>query len=522
MNLLTKIFPYLLSALLLFSCTNNPATNNARTSTPAIAALNNLIGPDQLPVQTITIDPTRDTTITTAKGAILKIPAGAIEGKGAVQLQIKEAYTIEDMVRGGLFTQSNGRPLSSGGMIDIRPATGEQLTLLKPISVAIPARPHRDSMQLYKGVEDDKGGIDWTEPQPLKDTSGSTRNLALGKSLFTTNCASCHGLEKQLTCPALAFIGERRERDWLYHFIRNNQLMLASEDSFDMYSHCLFEWYHRTPMNTFPNLTDADIDRLLLYISNESQRLDSNSIEDPKKSFDSCAVYYRAVQALERKRNHLIGANGIQVNVNWIDSNGQPITGSHPLDPGGKRPVYVTDRPAVYYQFTIGTFGWYNIDLLVSGEKGVQESELRVTIKGQFKQDINPVLVIPALRTFQRGGLLKDATDSYGFYTEDGRIPLPQGEEGYILVMGDYKGQVVFGKLRWTIGLQQDLTIEPSTTTKEEMNAAIARLPFGKLKIHADDSKNAAAIRKTDKAIEALDYLRPKGVDCSCGGDSAR
>jgi mono/diheme cytochrome c family protein len=503
MNLLTRLFPYLLSTVVLSSCTNNPGTT----------ALNNLIGPDQLPAQTITIDPTRDTTLTTAKGAILRIPAGALEGTAAVQLQIKEAYTIEDMVRGGLFTSSKNGPLSSGGMIDIRPATGEKLKLKKPIGVAIPARPYRDNMQLYKGVEDGKGAIDWTEPQPLKDTSGKLRDLTLGKDLFMTNCASCHGIEKELTGPALAFIAQRRDRDWLFRYIRHD---LRVADSIDMYSLCLFDWYHKNPMNTFPALTDADIDRLLLYISNESQRFDSTSIEDPKKKFDSCAVYYRAVGALLRRRDSLIEGNRKQVEVNWVDSNGIPIIGSHKLRTK-TRPVGVVERPVIYYQFTIDTFGWYNIDLLVSGLDGVKESLLRVTVKGQYKAAINPVLVIPALKTFQRGGLLKDATDDYGFYTEDGRIPLPQGEEGYILVMGDYSGQVVFGKLRWTIGLHQDLTIEPTLTTKEKMNEEISHLPFGKLKIHADDSKNAAAIRQTDKEIQALDSLKPKGVDCGCG-----
>jgi hypothetical protein len=121
------------------------------------------------------------------------------------------------------------------------------------------------------------------------------------------------------------------------------------------------------------------------------------------------------------------------------------------------------------------------------------------------------------LKVFQRGGLLKDKNDEYGFLTDDGMIPLPQDVEGYILVMGDYKGLVVFGKLQWTISQRQHLTIQPAVTTKEEMNEAITLLPFGKLQIFAADSKNADQIRKTDKALATLDSLRPANCNCHCG-----
>ena len=132
--------------------------------------------------------------------------------------------------------------------------------------------------------------------------------------------------------------------------------------------------------------------------------------------------------------------------------------------------------------------------------KGILNSELRVTIKGEYRKDANVLLVIPALKVFQRGGLLKDKDDEYGFLTDDGLIPLPQNVEGYILVMGDYRGQVVFGKLQWTISQQQHLTIQPAVTT-----------------IFAANSKNADQIRATDKVLAKLDSLRPVNCNCHCG-----
>ncbi|HEY4290930.1 MAG TPA: cytochrome c [Puia sp.] len=499
---------------------------------PEVSPLSKFIGPDKLPGQIVTIDVDRDTVITTARGAILKIPAGALDMGGAqkVQLEIREAYTIEDIVRGGLLTVSKGRLLTSGGMIDIRPAgdasARAQVTMKKPITVSIPASPWRDNMQVYKGMEDGKGGIDWVDPRSMIEDTTTNQELAYGKKLFLTNCASCHGLGNSLTGPGLAFLPERRDKNWLAGFTRNNQRMILT----DAYSRCLFDHWNKTPMSVFPELTDKDLDQLYAYIENESKTMDSNSVEDYKRSFDSCAAYYHALDSLRgyldslhSKRQLLINDNGKQVRENWVDGNGRRQSGSHPLNVANT-PVVVEDRQALYYSFTINTFGWSNVDLLVSESKGILNSELRVTIKGAYRKDANILLVIPAMKIFQRGGLLKDKGDEYGFLTDDGMIPLPQGEEGYILVMVDYKGQVVFGRLQWTISRRQRLIIEPGVTTKEEMNTAVANLPFGKFQVMAADSKNATQIRETDKALAKIDSLKPANCSCDCGirADSVR
>src|SRR5258708_38123748 len=95
------LYPALITLFFFASCTTNPA----------ITALHQLIGQDKLPTQMVTINVDKDTVLTTAKGAILKIPAGALDGGGAksVQLGIKEAHSIPEIVRGGLQTASKGR-----------------------------------------------------------------------------------------------------------------------------------------------------------------------------------------------------------------------------------------------------------------------------------------------------------------------------------------------------------------------------------------------------------------------------
>ncbi len=85
-----------------------------------------------------------------------------------------------------------------------------------------------------------------------------------GKALFQSNCASCHNPIKQVTGPALKGVTSRVPDQKLLHaWIRNNAAVLASGNK---YFNDLYNQFSKTPMNTFPNLTDADIDAILKYI----------------------------------------------------------------------------------------------------------------------------------------------------------------------------------------------------------------------------------------------------------------
>ncbi|HEX6429653.1 MAG TPA: hypothetical protein VF008_18300, partial [Niastella sp.] len=88
-------------------------------------SVNTLLNPGKLSEQTFVIDISKDTILTTKKGALIRIPKGALSADdNIVKLEVKEAYSMQDIIKAGLTTQSNGQPLSSGGMIYIN-AIGE-------------------------------------------------------------------------------------------------------------------------------------------------------------------------------------------------------------------------------------------------------------------------------------------------------------------------------------------------------------------------------------------------------------
>jgi len=500
-----KFYPFLfvaVAALLVTACNSRGKGHS-------------LVGPDKLSPTTYTIDVSRDTMLKTVRGAILRIPQGALDAGGAttVRLEIKEAYSIEEMIRGGLVTRSNGEPLSSGGMIYIGIAGEETVRFKKAVVVSLPSNRLQEGMQLYKGKMGGDGVIDWVDPAPMTENP-AMKTITQGKALFASNCAACHALDKEVTGPALGFITQRRDRCWLTEMTRDNQRLIKAGER---YMTCLYENYNKAPMNAFPSLTDKEIDDLYYYIDNESPLLDSNKIVDHKRTFDSCLLYDHLMYELEAKRQGLFLRNRRAMTVNQTDPQGGLAageTGSVVKD----IVVPPVRQPGVYYEFTVETSGWYNVDIVERGLPGFEDSQLMVRLQGQYKTFVSLFLVLPAQKILLQGGPLRGQEDVYGFWKPDGTISLPQGAQAYILAMGEYEDRVVFGKTTFVTSRKQSLQPDLALTTREALNKVIEGLQIGGLTAKADDSQNASAIRSIDEQMKALDRLKPKHWNCCFRG----
>ena len=89
-----------------------------------------------------------------------------------------------------------------------------------------------------------------------------------GKSLFNSQCAACHKLDKKMTGPALRNVEARLyedeglDREWLNKWIRNSSALIKSGDT---YANKLWNEYNQTAMNAFPQLEDQEISDILAY-----------------------------------------------------------------------------------------------------------------------------------------------------------------------------------------------------------------------------------------------------------------
>ncbi|MFC4233033.1 c-type cytochrome [Parasediminibacterium paludis] len=88
-------------------------------------------------------------------------------------------------------------------------------------------------------------------------------NYIAGKKLFESNCSVCHPLNKHVNPQILIGIEDRwKDKDLLYEFIRNSQAVIAK----DAYAKIMYKEYNKTAMPSFPNLTDKQIEQMLLYV----------------------------------------------------------------------------------------------------------------------------------------------------------------------------------------------------------------------------------------------------------------
>ena len=114
------------------------------------------------------------------------------------------------------------------------------------------------------------------------NVSGQTGNYDKGKQLFNVNCAACHKLDKKLIGPALANITDKRSKEWLHAWIKDNNALRASGDAD---ANALFKEYNGMPMMQYPQFTAQDIDDILAYTSGKPKEIAQNTAVakvDPK------------------------------------------------------------------------------------------------------------------------------------------------------------------------------------------------------------------------------------------------
>ena len=74
-------------------------------------------------------------------------------------------------------------------------------------------------------------------------------------------CKTCHRVNKRLIGPALAGVTQRREKEWIYRFVKNSAQVIAEKDSIavGLYN----EYQVEMPEH---EITNQQIDQILAYI----------------------------------------------------------------------------------------------------------------------------------------------------------------------------------------------------------------------------------------------------------------
>lgn len=110
---------------------------------------------------------------------------------------------------------------------------------------------------------------DATSAPPETAAAPADTMMQVGQELFTTNCAMCHRLDKEVQIgPGLAGLFERRTEEWLIPWIKNSQKVIESGDQ---YAVALYEKYNKVAMPSY-DYSDEEIKGILAYIKANQQK----------------------------------------------------------------------------------------------------------------------------------------------------------------------------------------------------------------------------------------------------------
>jgi len=130
------------------------------------------------------------------------------------------------------------------------------------------------------------------EATPVGKSGTVDPKVAEGKKLFKTNCSACHKMEGKLVGPPLKGITEKREREWLHAWIKDNNALRKSGDAL---ANQVFEENNKMPMTAFPQLSESKIDAMLAYfkvgdvkkvVASSEVKQDENKNEGKESSSD--------------------------------------------------------------------------------------------------------------------------------------------------------------------------------------------------------------------------------------------
>jgi cytochrome c len=442
--------------LLLISCKNKKI--------PSVLTAANLPG------TFITLDADSSYTLKTPKGAIIKIDRNSFDvpQDTKVQVEIKEAYSANDILLAGLSTTSDGKLLQSGGMIYFNAtANGENVTITNPIHISIPTKNYDTSMQLFKGDIQKDSTINWVNPQPL-DSSSVAKELNIGKALFQQNCKSCHKPNEDFTGPALMFCRRREPNaNWAYSFIDHTNTMLLN----DPYAKALYSKFG-SPMQQ-QNLAKYEIKAILDYCDNAAPSASAgfdtpiatkiDSITEAPCGYDTIYTPLPDTSIQELPED-------TTTSINTVTN-------------------YSTPAPSVsLYDFKISTCGWYNIDCFIDANaNAVSNVQLTATINN-IPEGVNMevYICIPSrkLLSNERG----QKGNNYTFYdSDDDSIQLILNDDALIVAIGGNNDKLYYGVTKFNVKTQQVITVNVKETTKKAINKSIHDNKLDKIKIDPEE-----------------------------------
>lgn len=468
---------------------------------------NSILSNSNLKSSFIDIEAGKAISLKSPKGAFINIQANSFDVAAGtkVRIELKEAYSITDILLAGLATTSNGRPLQSGGMIYFNATANDKNVEVKnAVQISLPSSSYQEGMQLFKGGNDATAPVNWTDPTPL-DSSGPAQQLALGKSIFMANCASCHKITRKFTGPELSNTMNRiPNRQWLYQFVKNPGGMIVN----DKYAKKIYNEYAPTVMTGFPQLRRIEIDAIMAFVENEKLKNTGTNVEpstsaNTSEIYDTAKVPYEPIsedcgydtfyspKSKEFKELPYVDLSDAKDDYSFDSTLDLQANKASVIDNFLNTGFEFIYAPKGIYQFNITGNGWYNCDKYLNDER-LTEIDLSADLKST-DLTMTVYYAVPALKILLNANIHKN---NIYVFDDETKLKSLVGAEAFIFAIGNKDDKVYYGFKKFIVSKSQVISIEVKQSTKEAILNSIMSNRIDGLEI--DVEQNEKKIMKKD------------------------
>jgi hypothetical protein len=468
------IYSLFVVVFLLISCKDESVKQETKPTndTKIIAEVSgkNAFTTDNLELQLFKANANEGAVIKGKNGTRLDIPKNAFtdsEGKpatGEITIELKEALSMSDIVLGRLTTTSDGKMLSTGGMVYVNARQGDSklsLAKSKEITITVPTKDYKPEMLVFTGEKDENGSVNWTDPvdiiekkknvatervtdvllsefyseepvapvKPVKNTGGFVLNVNLSNPELLPEFVPFKDVKWKLIDEA-SYSNEDSKKVWSYVGVQRTEkegvyLLTFRGVEGDIYKTRKYD--------VIPVFEGKDYEKALASYNEKFAAFE----KEKKERIE----WEKAEQAREKARQEKY--EKINDAKNFTSS----------------------------YIFNVKKLGWVNCDYFYK-DKTATEVIVQAEVNNAEKKDVDAYLVLKKQRVCIPGYI--DDSGAFEFSNGAATIRMPLGITATIIaVTADDDGNIKYASKDVTIDKETLVALQLNTTTKEDIKKSL-------------------------------------------------
>jgi hypothetical protein len=379
-----------------------------------------------------------------------------------VTIQLKECYTITDMVASNLQTVHNDDILQTQGMIYITAITPDgksvHIDKTKPIRIQMPVYPYIPGTKIFTGGRDENGNMNWVTVEEID-------KKLVPLPIKTIDPDNDFGFTQD---PAILNNAHMRTHHTLDDIRKYENTLLAT--------HEFKVRYYRYPSPRMTQIYIDNLDKNMWEVDELAvQYLLKDSAERVNKEINAAIPWRKGGDVTEEEQReaqrHLIQSAkefGREKLVGFRMFAAQKLTKidtTIKVDPT-KAQEFVE---AIMVSYSLSEFGWINCDAFYNDPKAepikliVQTSKPPSVINLVFKK-----------KRVILSGIIHDRNKFRFTRDEEKYSKLPKGDTATVLAIGYHEDQIIFGSKEIVIGQQEVEDLDLHVITAAELKKRLA------------------------------------------------